>query len=154
MLHICLCWEHIFCFTFMWECQNKKSSVKKNNFHDNHFQNVVNWSSYVSPDGEVVKWNQEHLEVVVTVNLWRVSTWKHTCLSTHQPCKSKRDLEDCLKRRIINFWVNTKSSWIGHGKENSGENVNIIQLYIILYLLLILCLHWSNVDSLKSKYEY
>lgn len=61
--------EHIFCFTFVWEQQNKKSSAKKSNLHNHHSQNLLNWSSYVYTDGEVVKWNQEHLEAVVIVNL-------------------------------------------------------------------------------------
>lgn len=79
MLHVCLYVEHIFCFTFMWEQQNKKSSAKKSNLHNHHSQNLPNWSSYVYPDGDVVKWNQKHLEAVVIVTLWRISAWKHTC---------------------------------------------------------------------------
>lgn len=104
MLHICLCLEHIFCFTFMCEQQNKKSSAKKHNLHNNHFQNLLNWSSYVCPDGEVVKWNREHPEAVVTVISGGFQQEAYLP-SVHVNVRVKERFSiDRLTSRIVNFF--------------------------------------------------
>ena len=110
----------------MWELQNKKSSAKKNNLHDNHFQNLLNWSSYVSPDGEVVKWNQKDPEAVVIVTLWRISMWKYTCpkhVLTMQV--KKKPSIDCLQRRIVNFCVFTLLFKQNHRFLLNKKNINM-----------------------------
>lgn len=84
----------------------KKLSAKKNNLHDNHFQNPLNWSSYVSPNGEVLKWSQEGPEAVIIVTLWRISLWKCICPKHKSTMQVKKRLSiDCLQRRIANFCV-------------------------------------------------
>lgn len=86
--------------------QWKKLSAKKNNLHDNHFQNPLNWSSYVSPNGEVLKWSQEGPEEVIIVTLWRISLWKCICPKHKSTMQVKKRLSiDCLQRRIANFCV-------------------------------------------------
>lgn len=90
-LSVLMLWAY-FCFAFMWEWQSRKKplSVKKHNCHNNHFQNLLNWSSYVYPDGEVVKWNRGHPKAVAVANLWRISMWNPTWSKSVSALKFKK----------------------------------------------------------------